>query len=144
MPRARKNPDGRGGPRQGQLGRAYPNRTDLTSAPAPGQPYGAVKAQADSMKVVPMANRPAGAAPAPPPAAAPARTISPDETPTFGMPTSRPDEPLTAGLPFGPGRGPQGPAPNPANDDVSDRLRAIYDRYPTDELADLLDELDFG
>ncbi len=49
------------------------------------------------------------AAPAPsaaPPQQAPAPMPSPDDTPMLTDPTQYPDEPLTAGLPIGPGEGP--------------------------------------
>jgi hypothetical protein len=57
--------------------------------------------------------------------------VTPDQVPTFGTPTSRPDEPLTAGLPFGPGAGPRPqPAPPPANPELSALARYL----PTLEL----------
>lgn len=54
-------------------------------------------------------------------------------------PTQRPNEPITAGLPSGPGAGPEAlglPAPDP----VVNTLRGIYARYPNPEIAALLQE----
>lgn len=148
MPRARKGIDGRvnsGGSRTGTPGKAYANRTDLTSGAiqtAKGQEYGKAKAQQDSMKAVPVAGGATTVAPAGP-VAMPPGFVYPEDTPTFGQPSSRPDEPITAGLPFGPGVGPTRPAPNPNGEDIVDRLRALYLQFPTDELRDLLDQADF-
>lgn len=70
-------PRGRGGKRDGVVGKAYQNRTDLNGAnvvaaqptnqpgaklakmAAPNQPYGAAKAQLDAQSAVPIANTPA-------------------------------------------------------------------------------------
>jgi hypothetical protein len=109
---------------------------------ATGQEYGAAKAQQDSMAVVPMATG-AGQPPAPSgPAQMPPGFVPPDQTPTFGDPTARPDEPVTAGLPFGPGAGPGQAGPNAASDDIEDRLRALYAAFPTPELRELLEQID--
>ena len=92
-----------GGRRQGKPGVAYGNRTDLNAQKiqtVPGQTYGKATAQAEAQKAIPL----------------------PDNTPipgSFGAldrPTERPDEPVTAGAPFGPG---PGPAPvNPPSQDL--------------------------
>jgi hypothetical protein len=57
--------------------------------------------------------------------------------------TERPDEPMTHGLPVGPGAGPEAlrvtGAANPAmTDPLAIQLRALYSKYPSQELADLL------
>lgn len=81
-----------------------------------------------------------GAAPMHAEAASPASGASPPgAVPTGGPlsvfgPTERPFEPMTAGLPFGPGAGPQGP-------DVADAdalLRVLYSILPHPELARLM------
>lgn len=98
---------GRGGSRQGKPGKAYTNRTDLNQKlpvqSAPGQTYGAQAQQQRAQQAVPMGPPPSAARP---PAARP---------PSLMEPSQRPDEPLTAGMPFGPGPGPQAVAtqPNP-------------------------------
>lgn len=147
MPRRRKTPpDGRvnsGGSRQGTPGGQYGNRSDLRAAPvttAKGQGYGKAAAQQAAQQAVPMAGQPQNMAQGGPgPMNIP---IPPDATPTFGTPSNRPDEPLESGLPFGPGRTPQpGQRPNDfVNDEVVDRLRALYLQFPTRELAELIDQ----
>lgn len=140
MVRARKpQPDGRGGPRQGVPGRQYPQRSDLRSGQ--GDQYGAVAARQESLKAVPMAQAPSpeAAAANPPPT-----MIGPDDTPTLRGPSNRPDEPLTAGLPFGEGRNPSpyDSTADPVGDDMVDRLRALYLAHPTRELRELLEQVD--
>ena len=73
----------RGGPRQGQPGKSYANRSDLNvdRAPMPGSSAEDVSAGGN------------------PPAAPP--MLSPDAIPNLEEPTQFPDEPVTAGLPFG-------------------------------------------
>lgn len=153
MVRARKNPpDGRadnGGARQGSPGRNYANRSDLRTqkiSVPPSAEYGQGEQLRRSQQAVPMAGRPSAPGPQPgAPASGPldlTGLIPVDATPTFGQPSRRPDEPITAGMSFGPGRTPR-PGEQPrdfASEDVVDRLRAIYLQYPTPELAELLDQ----
>lgn len=59
----------------------------------------------------------------------------------FDRPTDRPNEPLTHGLSTGQGAGPEilsMPADNPSMDE----LRAIYLRYPTEQLRELIEDAD--
>lgn len=85
---------GRGGARQGHPGKAYTNRTDLNEKlpveTVPGQTYGDQAQQRRAQQAVPMG----------PPASA-------ARPPSLTEPSQRPEEPLTAGMPFGPGPGPQ-------------------------------------
>lgn len=95
----------RGGKRTGVQGKAYSNRSDLNAGPridAPrGQPYGVAGQQIAAQQQMPMAAPPA---PAPPVA--------------LGAPTTRPDEPVQAGLSLGPGPGPESiPAIAPSGPD---------------------------
>ena len=89
---------GSGGARQGTPGKAYSNRTDLakdmmplpeagTRTPASG---GMGQSGEDMMKAAQNAPRP----------------IYADDFPNLKDPTTRPSEPVTAGLPTGPGPGP--------------------------------------
>lgn len=114
MPRRRR--DNRGGPRQGIVGREYGNRTDLANAPRQVAPQ--VRAAAQQ-----------GAAAATP------SVPMPQVTPlTAG--TQRPDEPVTAGLPFGPGAGPEVlavPALTPL-----DRMKRMYRAHPNPDLLELI------
>lgn len=58
-------------------------------------------------------------------------------------PTERPEEPVTAGAPFGAGPGPEAlPQVQPQDDAVAAALRAAFIRYPSPALANLLDQLD--
>jgi hypothetical protein len=118
----------RGGRRRGTAGKAYPNRTDLnggTQVKIPGQEYGAQAEQVRAQQALPVA--------APP---------TPDDAPSLleGQ-SQRPNEPLTAGLPSGPGPGPEAinalsnvGAPKPGFDD----LEAIYRVFPYPGIRDLI------
>ena len=101
----------RGGRRAGNRGTAYAQRTDLhqplpVAAPT-GLPYGVRGQMIAAQRSVPMgpqgSTAPTPAAPAAPPA--PAGPV-PGSLPFTG-PTQRPNEPITAGLPMGPGPGPE-------------------------------------
>lgn len=104
---------GRGGSREGAPGVAHPNRSDLNRAPnpatasvvrIPGQQYGAQTAQVAAQQAAPMP----GGTPAPtaPPAAGPPPLgAGMADLPPLTGPTTAPDEPLTAGVDFGPGPG---------------------------------------
>jgi hypothetical protein len=54
-------------------------------------------------------------------------------------PTNRPNEPVTHGLPTGPGAGPEalGPIPNGDNN-LEGSLRGLYAAYPSSDLAKLI------
>jgi hypothetical protein len=122
MPRTGQGP---GGVRNGKQGGQYPNRSDLRSPGqdlvAKNQPYGERQRQQAAQRAVPITAPPdAGAggpgAPAPPPApgvppgGAPGGDVPPGMAPgelKFLHPTERPNEPITAGLPIGPGPGPE-------------------------------------
>jgi hypothetical protein len=79
----------RGGKRQGTPGKAYANRTDMTSD------YANEGSAA------------AGGMTAPTSAAPMQLPTYPDQTPNLSDPTSRPDEPVTDGILSGEGRGPE-------------------------------------
>lgn len=118
---------------------AYSNRTDLAqtlpvSAPK-SKTYGEAKASLDKQKIVPMGN-PDPIIP-PQPVARPRPPLVP-----LSEPSQRPDEPITAGAPFGPGPGPLQagiPLPPAGVDNTIEALKAIYQAFPNDDLADLLD-----
>ncbi len=115
----------RGGRRAGNKGTSYPNRTDLQGAQLPvsaptGLPYGDRAKLIAAQRAVPMGSAPP-AAPSPaggggssPPPAAPSPGPAPGTLPFTG-PTQRPAEPVTAGLPLGPGPGPEALTMNQAN-----------------------------
>jgi hypothetical protein len=106
----------RGGRRAGTKGQAYPNRTDLRGAQLPVNaprelPYGDRAKLIAAQRQVPMGPPPAATGATPPPAGGPSGPASPagplPGTLPFTGPTARPNEPVTAGLPIGPGPGPE-------------------------------------
>lgn len=117
MPRS-----GRGGKVDGQIGKAYSNRSDLNAATqtVPGQEYGAQIAQRVAMRNLPMASAPqqpstptvSGPQSAP---QAPMAAPQPQAPLLWDHPNDRPGEPIHAGLPVGPGPGPEALAPPPAS-----------------------------
>lgn len=142
MVRARKPPDGRagnGGARQGTPGQAYANRSDMRTQKiqtAPNQEYGKGRAQRQAQQAVPMAGAPpavstpsaGGAAPGPM-AGAQGDLL---------RPTERPGEPVTAGAPFGPGAMQRS---QDFGDPVLAQLQAFHSAFPTQDLADLIEDL---
>lgn len=122
----------------------YPNRTDLSNAAkkvakmAPkGQTYGKATAQLQSQSQVPMGS---GDITTPQPETSLPR-VSPGSLGAFDRPTERPNEPITSGAPFGEGPTPAqlgmptalgGPTP-------LDEIRALYQAYPNDDLAALIE-----
>jgi len=102
---------------------------------AKGQTYGKRKQQEDAMRAVPMAPSPTGTA-------QPVRRPTPNAAGSLTAPTARPNEPITAGAPFGEGPGPMGagiPMMPSGTDNVIEELKAIYQMFPNGDLADLID-----
>lgn len=110
---------GRGGAREGTPGTAYGNRTDLNAAmpvqTATGQGYGEAGMQKAAQRAIPVAPQQVSVAAPQAPAQAAPTTITgqmpqlpayPGEL-KYDHPTDHPDEPITAGLPFGEGAGPE-------------------------------------
>lgn len=77
----------RGGKRQGTPGKAYTNRTDM------GQNYDMEAGSPAAGGIEPPELMGANSLP-----------ISPDDIPSLGTPTQRPNEPISDGLSIGPGR----------------------------------------
>jgi hypothetical protein len=127
------------------MAKQYPNRSDLrnpakkiAAKAAPGQTYGEAGKQMAAQRAVPMAAPPTDVAPT----ATPQQPrVAPGSMGPLNRPTERPNEPVTAGAPFGPGRTQQlGGYIGPRNSDpILDELRALYATYPSEELADMLD-----
>jgi hypothetical protein len=124
------------------MAKQYSNRSDLRNSAklpakaATGQTYGEAGKQLAAQRAVPMA--------APPTDVAPTATqprVAPGSFGPLDRPTERPNEPVTAGAPFGPGRNqPIGGYVGTRNSDpILDELRALYATYPSDDLADMLD-----
>jgi hypothetical protein len=125
--------NGRGGARTGSIGGQYPNRSDLRGAkPFQGQPYGTATQQAQSLQAVPVTGQPdlssaiAGAA-VPPPGSLGA----------FNRPTETAN-PVTHGLPSGPGGGPEVLAMG--QDGSLAQLKAIYLAFPNPDLRALIEQ----
>lgn len=133
--------NGRGGRRQGTPGTPYSNRSDLRTAAMPmtrftGQEYGQATAQEQAQRIVPVA---------PPPTPAPAAPSSQGipQLPPFDRPTEFPDEPLFAGMPYGPGAGPEALAAMPGISNQTptaadlERMRSVLPAL--EKIADLTD-----
>lgn len=119
----------RGGPRNPNAGTKLTRRTDMLDKPrnvpvatGPSEVYGQSTALREAQQQVPMAR------PSPP---------------DLDAPTARPDEPITAGMPFGPGPGPEAIGMNPTRT-TEDELRALIRRYPLPGLLEDLEDLDDG
>lgn len=133
----------RGGSRTGTPGKAYGNRSDLNANPRqlpvariPGQPYGAQADQVRAQQAIPVVSSPP-VGPSVPSSAAPAQ---PTPLTPLGAPTKRPNEPVTAGSPSGPGPGPDPMSATPSTAD--DLLRIVAPTSP--QLAQLYDYLSRG
>ena len=121
----------------------YSNRSDLrnpatSTARFTGQTYGEATQQAQSQQMV----RP-GVSPTTVDAQQMAARPRPGQQP-LNRPTERPNEPLTAGAPFGPGPGPMEMQVRPRmlpGGDVVDRLVALYNMYPNDQLRVLIQRM---
>lgn len=148
----------RGGRREGRPGTAYAQRTDLTGTQpiraATGQAYGERAEQVAAQRAIPLAGRTSpgpSAPPTRPPVAGssgggrggPALSLMPGQLTPLDAPSQRPDEPVTAGLAMGAGPGPEvlGLLAG-QQDSVAAELRAIYARFPTEEMRSLLESLD--
>lgn len=132
----------RGGRRTGKPGASYGNRTDLNGSGLHSKQYGDGAARAAATAAVPVA------APQAPPAAvqaapaAPAGPV-PGSFPDLLDPTARPDEPTTAGLPFGPGAGVEGMRQSGGDPDL-DLLREIYRAHPSEALREIIEAAEEG
>lgn len=122
------------------------NRFDLQNpaakiekAAAKGQTYGKATEQMASQSAVPMGASPADVAAGR--VAKQATKLTP-----LGAPTQRPDEPITAGAPFGPGPNmfQAGIPMMTQTDQAVQELRAIAQMFPSDDLDDLLARYGIG
>ena len=96
---------------------------------ATGQTYGEAGKQIAAQRAVPMGTPPTEV-----------QRPVPGTLGSLTRPTERPMEPITAGAPFGAGPSPVGAGiPQPAGDNALEELRMIYQMFPNDDLADLID-----
>lgn len=119
---------GKGGPRSGNPGTSYTNRTDLAADTQPvavptGQTYGEAGRQQAAMSAIGI----------------PDLEGMLGSMPGLTDPSQRPDEPLTAGMPMGPGPGAVGP---PKGEGGLGLLRRMVAESPDPELFDLLAEIE--
>lgn len=133
----------RGGRRKGRPGAQYPNRVDLQLGDRqqpimrpPSTQYGEQAELVRQQQALPVS-----AAPAPAPMPASTRPpMPPTQIIPLDSPTMRPDEPLTAGAPFGPGPGPS--FTRMREDPIADEVRALYVQFPYAGLREILEDLD--
>jgi hypothetical protein len=107
----------------------------------PSSQYGRGVQQAQAQAAVPITGQPAPAAPtpgAPPPYTGP----PPGSLGSLTDPTALPDQPITAGAPFGPGPGPS-PLPGP-DDQAIDRLRILFQQTGLASLGAALEAYEDG
>ena len=120
----------------------YPNRSDLrnpmSKAKFTGQRYGEATQQAQAQAAVPTGPPPTDMIQPVPP--------TPGQVTDLTGVSLRPNEPISAGMPFGAGPGPEvfgfnnQPAPG-SNADLAERVRAIASLYPNPALLQLLMDL---
>lgn len=140
-----------GGRRQGQPGKLYPNRRDMRTrqAPkaAPGQTYGDAKQQLASQRAIPLSRTPAPSPAEGQGVAAAAGRLGggvPGNVPSLTAPSTRPNEPITAGLPTGPGPGPEAlnlPAQASEDDQLLATLRGLDQAFPNSDIKRLIAEV---
>jgi len=96
---------------------------------ATGQTYGKATEQRNAQRAVPMGTPPTEV-----------QRPVPGTLGSLTRPTERPMEPITSGAPFGAGMGPVGAGiPQPTGDNALEELRMIFQMFPNDDLADLID-----
>jgi len=96
---------------------------------ATGQTYGKATEQKNAQRAVPMGTPPTEV-----------QRPVPGTLGSLTRPTERPMEPITAGAPFGAGMGPVAAGiPQPTGDNALEELRMIFQMFPNDDLADLID-----
>lgn len=131
--------DTRGGPRQAAVGVHTPNRTDMQTPGqhiTPGnlpasQGYGQGVRQAAALRAVPTAGGKSGSSSSSVPHPV---QLGPGDVPSLSDPSANPNEPVTAGLPIGPGPGPEAlPIMAPDSPDLG-IARALYLQYPNADL----------
>lgn len=147
----RTPPDGRvnsGGARQGAAGTAYAQRSDLNTQKIqkiqtpPSKEYGQATALRQAQQAVPL--------PATPPILSPSQGQAggvAGPPPDLWRPTERPGEPVTHGLPTGPGAGPEALPiqPTPMGDPAAIQIRAMLRANPSNqELANLVADMARG
>lgn len=93
------------------------------------QEYGKAGAQKAGQSVQPIAGSPK----------APLPGMAPGQIPTLSDPSARPDEPVTAGIPSGPGPGPEALKSASFGPQELSVMRGIFLKYPNDDLRRLIE-----
>lgn len=110
-----------------------------------GEDYGEANAMADRQRVQPVAGAattpatPQSAVPGSGSAGGPLPGMAPGQIPGLSDPSAFPEEPLTAGLPNGPGPGPEALRSAAFGPQELSNMRAIFLRYPNDDLRRLIE-----
>lgn len=118
-----------GGARTGRPGAAYANRSDLNGSDAQ---YGDGVNQAAVVAATP-------GSPSRPTTGGGGIAIAPGMMGPLDAPTDRPTEPITAGLPIGPGANTLAhPVPTRGASEDLFELRALYRVYPNEDMARLI------
>jgi hypothetical protein len=132
------------GPGSGRRARRNANAERRASGQAvaapPSRNYGDRKASEDAQSLMPISD----AAVAQRADLSAALAAAQSQTPGQGLaaPTSRPGEPVTAGLPTGPGAGPSALADGTGGLSDADIARALYRRFPTEAMRKLVERAD--
>jgi hypothetical protein len=136
-----------GGKREGTPGTKYPNRTDMAQPQAPqapkGQTYGQAGQQMAAQNVVPIAGAPSAPTGPPstggPPGNPQLPGMEPGMVPGLADPSAMPMQPVTAGLPSGPGPGLEGLSTASYGPEDLSHLRGIYLQHPSEDLRRIIE-----
>jgi len=136
--------DNRGGPRTGSVGGQYPNRKDMRVPGAPIGPsnlpasaqYGQGVQQAQGLRVTPAG--PPSSPPSPQGGGQGQPMLAPGDVPGLGDPTANPNEPVTAGLPIGPGAGPEALGIMTQDSPELGIARRLFLEYPNPDLRNYI------
>lgn len=134
--RTPSNPAPASGP--GSLSRRTDGGPAQKLRPVTGLPYGQNQELNSEQAAAPLAQTPGPGAAAPSPG--PGSAMPPPPTP-FSAPTERPNEPVTAGAPMGPGPGPEalgGPPPGAGYQSALSTLQQVVAASGSDEASALL------
>lgn len=119
-------PGGRGGRRNGAVGKAYGNRSDLNGGKVPiaaptGGEYGSAKASMDAQRAIPVGSPDVAGGPAQTPGPLPDHIPLPGQVTDLFADSQNPDEHVMNGAATGPGAGPEafGLAPGQAAEQTS-------------------------
>lgn len=112
---------------------------------SPGEPYGMRKQLEAAQATIPLpaAGAPPATGPQPPAPQGGAPVPQLAGAQDFARPTERPAEPVTNGLPVGPGQGPEA-LTSAAPDVIGSQLRALYQTAPNNDLLRLIELHDRG